>query len=118
MPGNIRPVFEHTEQARQILNDAEDDLRDWQFDAEEVQSHGNLDAGGMRQEGTEHQQVQNVEGSIVGTEDGYRNEGVQSEIGDSRISSGQQNPGSYAPSVTGTSVTTGPTETSEVNRVA
>ncbi|KAK8900935.1 hypothetical protein QC760_010398 [Botrytis cinerea] len=118
VPGNIRPVFEHTEQARQILNDAEDDLRDWQFDAEEVQSHGNLDAGGMRQEGTEHQQVQNVEGSIVGTEDGYRNEGVQSEIGDSRISSGQQNPGSYAPSVTGTSVTTGPTETSEVNRVA
>ncbi|KAK6594396.1 Sphingolipid long chain base-responsive protein LSP1 [Botrytis cinerea] len=101
VPGNIRPVFEHTEQARQILNDAEDDLRDWQFDAEEVQSH-----------------VQNVEGSIVGTEDGYRNEGVQSEIGDSRISSGQQNPGSYAPSVTGTSVTTGPTETSEVNRVA
>lgn len=72
----------------------------------------------MRQEGVEHQQVQNVEGSVVGTEDGYRNEGVQSEIGESRISSGQQIPGSYAPSAAGTSVTTGPMETNEVNRVA
>ncbi|KAF7951135.1 uncharacterized protein EAE97_002686 [Botrytis byssoidea] len=117
VPGNIRPAFEHTEQARQILNDAEDDLRDWQFDEEEVQSHGNLDSGAMRQEGVEHQQVQNVEGSVVGTEDGYRNEGVQSEIGESRISSGQEIPGSYAPSAAGTSVTTGPMETNEVNRV-
>ncbi|ESZ99142.1 hypothetical protein SBOR_0463 [Sclerotinia borealis F-4128] len=108
VPGNTRPAFEHGEQARQILNDAEDDLRDWQLELEDVQSHDNLDLGAVRQEGVEHQHGQNVEGSIVGTEDGYRHDGLQqSEAGESRVSSGQQIPGSYAPSVTGTSVTTG-----------
>lgn len=29
VPGDIRPAYEHSAQARQILNDAEDDLRDW-----------------------------------------------------------------------------------------
>ena len=29
MPGNERPPYHKTSQARQILNDAEDDLRDW-----------------------------------------------------------------------------------------
>lgn len=29
MPGDIRPAFEHIHQARQILNDAEEDLREW-----------------------------------------------------------------------------------------
>ncbi|KAF7863215.1 hypothetical protein EAF04_007297 [Stromatinia cepivora] len=108
VPGNTRPAFEHAEQARQILNDAEDDLRDWQLDLEDVQSHGDVNSGAMRQGGVQHQQGQNVEGSVVGTEDGYRQEELQqSEVGESRVSSGQQVPGSYAPSVTGTSVTTG-----------
>lgn len=30
VPGDTRRVYEHAAQARQILNDAEDDLRDWQ----------------------------------------------------------------------------------------
>ncbi|KAI4186648.1 MAG: hypothetical protein LQ348_004192 [Seirophora lacunosa] len=30
VPGDVRPAFEHSAQARQILNDAEDDLREWQ----------------------------------------------------------------------------------------
>ncbi|KAA8574625.1 hypothetical protein EYC84_003876 [Monilinia fructicola] len=108
IPGNTRPAFEHAEQARQILNDAEDDLRDWQLDLEDVHSHGDLDSVAARQEGAHHQQGQNVEGSVVGTEDSYHHDGLQqSEVGESRISSGQQVPGSYAPSVTGTSVTTG-----------
>ncbi|KAI9645550.1 hypothetical protein NHQ30_006292 [Ciborinia camelliae] len=107
VPGNMRPAFEYSEQARQILNDAEDDLRDWQLDLEDVQSPGNLESSGMRQESLHHQQGQNVEGSVVGTEDSYRHEGLQSEMDDSRVSSGQQIPGSYAPSGTGTSVTTG-----------
>ncbi|KEY64934.1 hypothetical protein S7711_08933 [Stachybotrys chartarum IBT 7711] len=34
IPGDARQAFEHSHQARQILNDAEDDLRDWQPDAE------------------------------------------------------------------------------------
>ncbi len=38
MPGDVRPVFEHSNQARQILNDAEDDLREWQPELEEVGS--------------------------------------------------------------------------------
>ncbi|KAL8716011.1 MAG: hypothetical protein Q9220_000678 [cf. Caloplaca sp. 1 TL-2023] len=30
VPGDVRPAFEHSAQARQVLNDAEDDLREWQ----------------------------------------------------------------------------------------
>ncbi|KAL8659579.1 MAG: hypothetical protein Q9226_000360 [Calogaya cf. arnoldii] len=35
VPGDVRPAFEHSAQARQVLNDAEEDLREWQpsFDA-------------------------------------------------------------------------------------
>lgn len=29
VPGDVRPPYTHAAQARQILNDAEDDLRDW-----------------------------------------------------------------------------------------
>ena len=34
MPGNDRAPYEHGSQARQVLNDAEDDLRDWQPESE------------------------------------------------------------------------------------
>ncbi len=34
----MRPGFEHASQARQILNDAEDDLKDWQPELEDVTS--------------------------------------------------------------------------------
>lgn len=30
VPGDVRPAFEHSAQARQVLNDAEEDLREWQ----------------------------------------------------------------------------------------
>ncbi|KAJ6783694.1 hypothetical protein PWT90_09683 [Aphanocladium album] len=30
VPGDDKPVYHHASQARQVLNDAEDDLRDWQ----------------------------------------------------------------------------------------
>ncbi|KAI9808405.1 MAG: hypothetical protein M1826_004169 [Phylliscum demangeonii] len=36
VPGDSRPAFEHAGEARQILNEAEDDLRDWQPDLEPV----------------------------------------------------------------------------------
>lgn len=29
MPGDVRPAFEHSAQSRQVLNDAEEDLREW-----------------------------------------------------------------------------------------
>ncbi|KAI9876519.1 MAG: hypothetical protein M1830_006324 [Pleopsidium flavum] len=38
VPGDARPAFEHTNQARQILNDAEEDLRDWQPHLEPIPS--------------------------------------------------------------------------------
>lgn len=75
---------------------------------EDVQSRGNFDSGAMHQESIQHpqDQSQNIEG-FSGNED-YRQEGLQqSEVGESRVSSGQQVPGSYAPSTAGTSVTTG-----------
>lgn len=43
VPGDSRPAFEHGAQARQILNDAEEDLRDWQPNLEPIHST----AGGM-----------------------------------------------------------------------
>lgn len=37
VPGDVRPAYEHGAQARQILNDAEDDLRDWRPDTEALE---------------------------------------------------------------------------------
>lgn len=42
VPGDVRPVFEHANQARQVLNDAEDDLRDWQPELEDVPFHADM----------------------------------------------------------------------------
>lgn len=38
VPGDVRPAFEHSAQARQILNDAEDDLREWQPSIDPISS--------------------------------------------------------------------------------
>lgn len=38
VPGDVRPPFEHAAQARQILIDAEEDLREWQPSLEPVPS--------------------------------------------------------------------------------
>lgn len=38
VPGDTRAVFEHSSQARQILNDCEDDLRDWQPEADQFRT--------------------------------------------------------------------------------
>jgi hypothetical protein len=45
VPGDARPAYPHGQQARQILNDAEDDLRDWRPELDEF-SHA------------DHQQIQ------------------------------------------------------------
>jgi hypothetical protein len=42
VPGDIRPAFEHANQARQVLNDAEDDLREWTPDLEDVGSSAHM----------------------------------------------------------------------------
>lgn len=36
VPGDARPAFEHADHARQILNDAEEDLRGWQPSLEPI----------------------------------------------------------------------------------
>lgn len=38
VPGDTRPAFEHASQARQILNDAEEDLREWTPNLEPIPS--------------------------------------------------------------------------------
>lgn len=38
VPGDTRPSFEHGSQARQILNDAEEDLREWTSNLEPITS--------------------------------------------------------------------------------
>ena len=38
VPGDTRPAFEHASQARQVLNDAEDDLREWTPNLEPITS--------------------------------------------------------------------------------
>ncbi|KAF2205031.1 hypothetical protein GQ43DRAFT_363284 [Delitschia confertaspora ATCC 74209] len=48
VPGDTHPSFQGAEVAREILNDAEDELRNWQAHLEPVQSSaGNLGAGAM-----------------------------------------------------------------------
>ncbi len=41
VPGDNRPAFQHVHQARQILNDAEEDLRDWVPNLEPITSNAN-----------------------------------------------------------------------------
>ena len=48
VPGDSHPVFDGTESARQLLTDAENDLRSWQPDLEPIHSYaGNLGRGAM-----------------------------------------------------------------------
>jgi len=43
IPGDTRPAFEGVNQARQILNDAEDDLREWTPDLEDIPTNAHMD---------------------------------------------------------------------------
>jgi hypothetical protein len=52
VPGDVRPTFDEGPQARQILNDAEDDLREWQPRLEPIASSGGLQTNAMPLEGT------------------------------------------------------------------
>lgn len=96
VPGNVRPPWEHTNQARQILNDAEDDLKDWQPELDDVPSNAHLGSGLLPSNYTA------TEGSVAGTENAV-NEGAhlqQHHEEPSRISSGAsvttgQGPQSY-----------------------
>jgi len=98
IPGDMRPVYEHTNQARQILNDAEDDLKDWQLELEDVPSNAQLDASLMPMQARQqqHQAPQStVAGSVMDDESVVHHEqdhiaGEHADLGPngSRISSG------------------------------
>jgi len=98
VPGDARPAYEHVNQARQILNDAEDDLKDWQPELEDVPSNTTLNDIPMPSSVSQRQQT--VEGSVMGDErvvhhDHIAGEHLEPTNDGSRISSGA-------------SVTTGP----------
>jgi hypothetical protein len=94
VPGDNRNSYEHTNQARQILNDAEDDLKDWQPELEDVPSTAHLDAN-LMPKSRRPVDDSTVSGSIMGDENLHvaGEHSVDAAEG-SRISSGQ----AYAPS--------------------
>jgi len=92
-PGNVRPAYEEANQARQILNDAEDDLRDWQLDVEDIPFHNH--SGHI-----EESPRQNQEGSMTSQ---YADD---SGVGDETLSSQPQSGNQRISS--GSSVATGP----------
>ncbi|KAK6361419.1 hypothetical protein TWF730_005148 [Orbilia blumenaviensis] len=47
VPGDARPAYDLERDARQILADAEEDLRNWTLELEEVPTNASLDAGAM-----------------------------------------------------------------------
>lgn len=94
VPGDVRPVWEHTNQARQILNDAEDDLKDWQPELEDVPSHAHLDSALLPSSAS--QRYAATEGSVAGGES-IAQEGEQ-----------LQQPGDTSRISSGASITTGP----------
>lgn len=94
VPGDIRPTFEHGNQARQILNDAEDDLRDWTPELEDVPSHAQLEKNllpGSSPTSARHQRDQTHEtvgSSAIGDEESVIGGGHGLEKSESRVSSG------------------------------
>lgn len=65
VPGHVRPAFDQIEAARQILNDAEEDLREWRPNLEEIPSN----AGNSTQNASIDYAPASVDGSsIVGGE--------------------------------------------------
>ncbi|PQE15503.1 Sphingolipid long chain base-responsive LSP1 protein [Rutstroemia sp. NJR-2017a WRK4] len=124
VPGHTRPEYANGEAARGVLNDAEDDLREWQLEVEDVEEWERRARGGEVGEGVGEGEGglgegglaagHAGEGRVVGSEEGSRvssggtGPGVDAAHGHVQGESERQTvPGSYAPSVTGTSVTTG-----------
>lgn len=78
VPGDVRPAFEHLHQARQILNDAEEDLREWTPHLDPVHSAAknlghNLMPATAPGPGGHGDGITTAGQSIIGTEDYSRN---------------------------------------------
>lgn len=98
VPGDVRPAYEHSNQARQILNDAEDDLKDWVPDLEDVPSHADLEPNLMPT------QRQNTLTSTSGNETIVHHSGNDQSADTTAATDGSR-------ISSGTSVTTGPAYT-------
>lgn len=57
MPGDAKPEYRYASQARQVLNDAEDDLRDWQPEPDHFDAAGTTGAGGAEEEAKEEAEI-------------------------------------------------------------
>ena len=59
VPGDTHPEFAHSEQAREILNNAEEELRNWQHDIEPITSNaGGLGTNAVPGQPIEHHHLQ------------------------------------------------------------
>ena len=94
VPGDVRPEYPHAAQARQILNDAEDDLRDWRPDEDGAAafvsrkemlitdddggtSGGEIANGAEGAERAGHQQITAAEGGAHEEAPGQEHQGQQ-----------------------------------------
>ena len=64
VPGDTHPAFGGTEASRQVLNDAEDELRNWQANLEPIQSY----AGSLGRGNLPESQTSGIATSTAGTE--------------------------------------------------
>ncbi|KAL8679862.1 MAG: hypothetical protein Q9186_003882 [Xanthomendoza sp. 1 TL-2023] len=76
VPGDVRPAFEHSPQARQVLNDAEEDLREWQPSLDPIPSSA-TDMGTNLMPASVMGAPSTAEGSVVGGEDQMQLESPQ-----------------------------------------
>jgi hypothetical protein len=83
VPGDAHPPFERTEEGRQILNDAEDELRNWQPNVEPIHSTaGSLGVGAMPGASMTTGNNESVTyGSETGQEVAYREKSPRSRSG-------------------------------------
>lgn len=89
VPGDVRPQFEHGAQARQVLNDAEEDLRDWRLEVDDVHiaSHlldSNLMPTGVSVAGTSYteEETEQAGGQGEASEKRGPSGGTQTSAGD------------------------------------
>ena len=125
VPGDAHPTFERTDEARDILNAAEEDLREWSPNYEPISSnagglasnampgvgHGNY-SHGQTAESTTGYTTTSAEGSVVPESDAgvsTRAPAVATEIPTSSIETGGTQSGQYVPgNTTGTATHEGP----------
>ncbi|KAF9880040.1 sphingolipid long chain base-responsive protein LSP1 [Colletotrichum karsti] len=66
VPGDMHPTYHHAQQARQILNDAEDDLRDWTPEQDFVTTQVGSDSQSKGRETFHDEDAKIVAGSVPG----------------------------------------------------